>query len=198
MEIAIDTIQSVVIPEAEPDGEVQTVTPQADDTAIEGQLAVEITDLWSNHMRLHSAHRTTAKELRLIRINLAKRLYRMKTLLSRPGRGGQWRSWLRERGIPRSTADRLAGRHAETLGIQNGNGATDAIPEATRDGEGAKLAEHLWPDLRNILNAHASIIDFIGGIARVSGINHQWRTKGLMIFNAAPKPGDGLSDCTCH
>jgi hypothetical protein len=32
-----------------------------------------------------------------------------------PGRGGQWSGFLRDRGIPRATADRLAIRYQESL-----------------------------------------------------------------------------------
>lgn len=42
------------------------------------------------------------------------------------------RCWLRERGIPRSTADRLAARHAESLGVHDGNAPSESIPEPQR------------------------------------------------------------------
>lgn len=108
----LETIQNAITPESETGIETQSITTQADDSTFENQLTVEIKTLWSDNVRLSSDRKATAKELRQIRASLAERLYAMKSLLSRPGRGGQWRSWLKERGIPRSSADRLCDRHA--------------------------------------------------------------------------------------
>jgi hypothetical protein len=108
MDATVDAIQDVVT--AEPDAEVQVGTTQFDDTAIETRLTQEISALWGTHLRLSADRKATAKELRQIRASLAERLSAMKSLLSRPGRGGQWRGWLRQQSIPRSTADRLVAR----------------------------------------------------------------------------------------
>jgi hypothetical protein len=188
----LEPIESAIMPEPGADAEVQPVTIQSDDTVIGTRLGQAINTLWSDHIRLSADHKKSARELRQVRLVLAERLHAMKSLLSRPGRNGQWRSWLRERGIARTTADRLVARHAETLGADNENVPTGAIPASIHDGEGAKLAEHLWPDLKNILSTNAFVIDFIGGIARVSGINHQWRSKGVMIFHPVTRTVDEL------
>ena len=118
MSTMLETTQNAINPESETGIETQSITTQSDDSTIENQLTDEIKTLWWNHVRLSADRKTTTKELRQIRASLAERLYAMKSLLSRPGRGGQWRSWLKERGIPRSSADRLP-THAETLGIEN-------------------------------------------------------------------------------
>jgi hypothetical protein len=115
----------------------------------------------------------------------------MKSLLSRPGRGGQWRGWLRQRGIPRSTADRLVARHAETLCSHDENVLSGAISEPAKP-TAEKLAETVWPSLKKVLVTAESVIEFIGRIAEVSGVPHEWREIGLMIFYPVPEATDGL------
>src|SRR5579872_2080932 len=109
MDALVEAIRDVVTTEAQP------APTQPDDSTIETQLANQISSLWKETTRLSADRRASARELRQIRSALAERLYEMKSLLSRPGRNGEWRGWLREQAIPRSTADRLVSRHAETL-----------------------------------------------------------------------------------
>ena len=185
----LETIQNAIIPE--PEAEAQPNTTQPDGTAIENQLTEEISALWGTHVRLNADCKATAKELRRIRVSLAERLAAMKSLLSRPGRGGQWRGWLRERGIPRSTADRLVARHAETLCDHDGNVPTGAIPEPARS-TAKKLAETVWPSLKRVLTTGESVVEFIGCIAEISGLPFERRDIGLMIFYPVPEAADGL------
>ena len=186
----VEIVENALIPEAE--SEVQPGTVQPDDCAIETQLTQEISTLWSNHVRLSASRKLTSKELRQIRAGLAERLAAMKTLLSRPGRGGQWRSWLRERGIPRSTADRLVARHAETLCIHDENVPTGAISEPAKP-TAEKLAETVWSSLKKVLTTGESVVEFIGRIAELSGLPFERRGIGLMIFYPVPEAADGLS-----
>jgi hypothetical protein len=185
----LETIQNAIIPE--PEAEAQPNTTQPDDGANETQLTQEISDLWSDHVRLSANHKTTAKELRQIRASLAERLHAMKSLISRPGRGGEWRGWLRERGIPRSTADRLVPRHAETLCADRENVPTGAISEPAKP-TAEKLAETVWPSLKKVLVTGETVVEFLGCIAKLSGVAHKWRAEGLLILNAVPEAADGL------
>jgi hypothetical protein len=187
----VETIQSAIIPEQELETGVQPETTRPDDGAIETQLTQEISVLWSNHTLLSANHKTTARELRQIRARLAEKLATIKTLLSRPGRGGEWRGWLRERGIPRSTADRLVSRYSETLGTAN-NVPTGAIPEPAKPTP-EKLAETVWPSLKRVLTSGESVVDFTGCIAKISGVPYEEREIGLMIFYPVPKVADELS-----
>jgi hypothetical protein len=98
---------------------------------------------------------------------------------------------LRERGIPRSTADRFVARHAETLCSHNDNVPTGAISEPAKP-TADKLAEAVWSALRNVLTAGESVVQFIGCIAKVSGVADEWREEGLVILNAIPEAADGL------
>ena len=189
MDEVLDGLQEVVA--ANPDAVEQPATAQPDDGAIETRLAREISELWSSHVRLSGDRKATSTELRQVRARLAERLHAMKSLLSRPGRGGQWRSWLRERRIPRSTADRLAARHAETLGSQDGNRPTEAISDPTLTAE--KLATSVWLSLRKKLPTCESVVQFIGCLVTAAGVAHEWRTEGLMILNPTPRPADAVT-----
>jgi len=181
------TIQNAIIPE--PEAVAQPGAAQLDDTAIETQLTQEISTLWSDHVRLSASRKATAKELRQIRASLAERLHAMKSLLSHPGRGREWRGRLRERGIPRSTTDRLVARRAETLCADNvPAGAISEPAEAVAE----KLAKGVWPRFRKVLATDEAVVQFISGIAEISGVPHQWREEGLMMFHAMPKAAGEL------
>jgi hypothetical protein len=182
MDAILDAVQDVVAAEPE-------VGAQPDNGTTEARLAQEISELWSSHVRLSGTRRATSKELRQIRARLSERLHAMKSLLARPGRGGEWRGWLRERRIPRSTADRLVARYAETLGIENGNAPTGAIPDPPED-SAERLARSVWQRFRKILATDDSVFRFIGCMAEISGVGHEQRAEGLVIFNPVPKAAD--------
>jgi hypothetical protein len=48
-------------------------------------------------------------------LNSPKRLHELKSVLSRPGRGGAWFSFLKEQSIPRTTADRLVNTYEKAI-----------------------------------------------------------------------------------
>lgn len=74
----------------------------------EDVLALQIRGIWSIHVFRTDTIRRNRGELEVIRGYLRKRPYKYKQLLVGKGRGGQWLPFLRENGIPRSTADRYA------------------------------------------------------------------------------------------
>lgn len=183
-----DIVESYINSEA--GAEVQPGATQNDDAATETQLTEEISTLWTQHVRLSSNRKATAKELRQIRTTLAERLFAMKAILSRPGRGGQWRGWLKQQNIPRSTADRLVARHAETLEPQK-NCLSESISDPDK-AVVAKLFDAVWPRLRKVLATDGSLIEFIGCLVTASGLAHEQREEGLVIFKPAPKAADEL------
>jgi len=185
VETIVETVEDAI--SQEPEDETQP-----DDTIIETQLTQQISTLWTEHTRLSADRRTTAKELRQIRAALAERLHEMKSLLSRPGRGGQWRSWLKERGIPRSSADRLVARHAETLGSGNKENVPTGAISNSQDESAEKLAKSVWQRFRNTLATDESLIQFIACIAELAGFGHEQRAEGLLIFKPAPTATDDL------
>ena len=84
----------------------------------EQRLADEIGQLWEGHAQAKTTVTKTKEELKAIRELLSERLYELKQLLARPGRCGQWSSWLKERKIsraapgPQSEVDRAHTRQA--------------------------------------------------------------------------------------
>lgn len=182
-------------PEAQPDPQSNVVPDE--DSSVETILNSEISDLWSQHTQLSRNRKMTAKELRLLRAKLAERLYAMKQLLCGVGRAGQWRGWLRERKIPRSTADRLVLRHAEMLGSSNEeNMLSGAISKSPKDSV-EKIAKDVWRRSEKLLTTPESLLQFIDKFAEISGIAHEWRAEGLMIFNFAPEVPDVQHSTAC-
>jgi hypothetical protein len=151
--------ETTVIPE--PQNGTGADAALAEGSAAEKVLSEEIASLWSDHVRLSANHKTTVKELRQIRARLAERLHAMKSLLSRPGRAGQWRSWLRQQHIPRSTADRLAARYAETLNAEN-NVLTEAIKP--KEDTVKEMVKALLPRLRRTLPDTQAVFLFIADV----------------------------------
>lgn len=134
-------------------------------------LTQEITTLWSNHVRLSADRKLISKELRQIKAKLAERLFEMKALLSRPGRGGQWSGWLKGQKVPRSTAERLVARYAESLSVEDKN-----VPTEAPDPE--KLARDLWRPFGKALATEEAVIRFIACIAEISGVPYELRPMG--------------------
>ena len=185
----VETVENNVA--QEPQAEAQPGTTQPDDSAIENQLTQEITTLWSDHVRLSTDRKTTAKELRQIRARLAERLHEMKSLLCRPdrGRASQWRGWLRQQGIPRSTADRLVARYDETL-CRHSESMPSGAPSEPVPLTVEELAKGVWQRVGKILSTDELVVRFIGCIAEISGVGHEQRDEGLLIFKPAPKAAD--------
>jgi hypothetical protein len=154
-------------------------TASAEGSAAEKILSEEIASLWSDHVRLSANYKTTAKELRQLRAKLAERLYDVKQLLCRVGRSGQWRSWLKERGIPRSSADRLCERHAETLGIKNESAPPGAIKQENVIEE---LVQSILPRLRRKLADNQSVFRFIAAIGRAFGLDSDIEEAYVWVF----------------
>jgi hypothetical protein len=180
MNAMLEAIQDVVA--AEPETDVQPDSTQPGDALIEAQLTQEISELWSSHARLSGDRKVTAKELRLVRARLAERLHEMKSLLSRPGRLGQWRGWLRQQGIPRSTADRLASRHGETLGSDNEENVPSGAVSAPSQADVQRLFELIMPRLKKKLPTPLLAFDFLLRFVGSSGLAHEWQENALVVL----------------
>jgi len=122
-------------------------------------LGDEIASLWCAHLHAKSAARATKDELRNIRAKLGEQLCRMKQGLAQPGRSGQWSLFLRERGIPRATADRLVQRHLQSLN-PDANSLSEPISEPTEK-EIQRLFASVWPKIRRTLRSRQSLAVFI-------------------------------------
>lgn len=184
----VESTKGVTMPEPEPQPVPQPTAIQDEDAAAESRLTEEISTLWTQHTELSGTRKSTAKELRLVRTRLAGMLYQMKALVCRPemGRASQWRGWLRQQGIPRSTADRLVARHGEMLGAHSESvlsGPTSEQAETAAE----KLAKSVWHRIGKLLTTGDSVIQFVGQIAELSGVGHEQRAEGLMIFIPVPE-----------
>jgi hypothetical protein len=134
-------------------------TPETIDSQNERALGDEIANLWSAHANAKIAARATNEELRALRGKLGEQLSEMKQILAKPGRGGQWSSFLMERGIPRATADRLVARHQRSLNPDE-NCITEDVSEPN-DEDVQKLFIALWPKLRRTLRSQQSVLLFV-------------------------------------
>lgn len=91
----------------------------------------------------------TNQKAREIRQHLGRLLFHLKQVLANPGRDGKWSSFLKERKIPRATADRLVTRHQQSLD-PDANRLSESIPEPTEE-EVQKVFSSVWPRLRRVL-----------------------------------------------
>jgi hypothetical protein len=120
----LETIAVEIEPNPDVIAEAETLTIQPEE---EAQLTAEVESLWAEHQKVTATKKTSSAELRQIRQELGRKLFECKQLLARPGRGGEWSGWLKERGISRATADRWVNRHVESIGEPD-NRITGAIP----------------------------------------------------------------------
>jgi len=132
-------------------------TPQTTDPQTE--IGEAITNLWVAHANAKIAARATNEELRALRGKLGEQLSEMKRLLAKPGCDGQWSGFLRERNIPRATADRLVARHQRSID-PNANCATEDVSEPT-DEDVQKLFIAVWPKLKRTLRSRQSVLLFV-------------------------------------
>jgi hypothetical protein len=91
------------------------------------KLAEEIRKCWGHHQNRKRAVEMGRAELRDLRSRLSSQLYRYKKHLVRTGRNGGWALFLRERGIPLSTADRYVKEHEISLTLASGKLLTEEI-----------------------------------------------------------------------
>jgi hypothetical protein len=147
--------------------EATVETPTVVDSA-EAQLVSEVGNLWQVHTQAQTSLHKTREELKLIRANLSRRLHELKAVLSRPGRGGAWSSFLGAQKIPRSTADRLVRTHEKTLTAEGRNCASEHIEEPN-EVVVRRYVHALWPKLSRVLRSHDSIEAFIVELRRMAG-----------------------------
>ena len=154
-----------------------------DQTAIETEqkLTTDINELWNWHVQAQNTVATTKEELKAIRQRLGERLHAMKQLLARPGCSGQWSSFLKKQRIGRTTADRLVAAHEQLLAPES-NCPNDAIREPSKQ-DVRKLFTSVWPRLAKTLTKPESVYKFIIYIIARSGIPHQCREEGILMFH---------------
>ena len=152
----------------------------ASELQTEINLAVEISDLWSAHVRAESTIRQTVAELREVRLNLSAKLYDMKRLLVRPGRNGGWSRFLASQNIPLSTADRYVKQHEATLNAANTSLPSEQIRPKSDVHE---LFDALWPRLQRVLRNQPKLHEFVCLLTAACGNSSRELTeKGVFVF----------------
>jgi hypothetical protein len=138
-------------------------SPALTESQTEQELGEEIASLWSAHTGAKNTAKATKEELRSIRAKLGEQLYRMKEVLAQPGRGGQWSGFLRNRGIPRATADRLVTRHLRSVN-PDANRLSEPVAEPTEE-EVQRLFNSILPRLRRVLRTPSSLYHFVASLS---------------------------------
>jgi hypothetical protein len=134
--------------------------PQAESPSEdESVLTDQIVQLWQVHCDYQSSIKHKTQEFRSLRAELGKQLAEMKHMLVKPGRNGQWSSFLKEHHIPRATADRLVQKYERSL-HQHANCLSEAISEPTEE-EIQKLFFKVFRKLRRVLRTPSSLYRFV-------------------------------------
>lgn len=153
------------------------------DGALEDEsfLTTEIAQLWESHKGFQSIIKQESQSLRELRGLLGKYLFHLKQVLAKPGRSGQWSSWLASQRIPRATADRLAAKYQRSLD-PDGNCVSEAISEPTEE-EIQKLLKTISPRLVRVLRTSQSQYRFLELLTTICGETICRATdEGLLIF----------------
>jgi hypothetical protein len=135
----------------------------------EKQLNTEIWQLWKAHSEAQGFLRMSREEAKKIRADLSQRLYELKLVLSRPGRGGAWFSFLQAQAIPRTTADRLVNAHGKTIPgtVENCPSGASKVHEPT-DVVVHRYLQGLWPKLSRVITTHEHMEIFITALTNIA------------------------------
>jgi hypothetical protein len=140
---------------------------EPDGSEEEAVVKRHITSLWADHekkktslIKTKASLHTTKEQLNLMRADLGKHFFELKSLLAKPGRKGGWAEFLRDEGIPRASADRYAKSHKRLLEGDNGKRLTEAISIPT-EAEIKRMVVKLTPGLLRSLPTPESITQFL-------------------------------------
>ena len=146
----------------------------------ESVLTTGITQLWQVHREFQTSIKHETEQFRALRNELGKLLHQMKELLARPGRNGQRSAWLKERAIPRATADRLVQKYELSL-HPNANRLSESIAEPTEE-EIQKLFFKVFPKLRRVLRTPQSLYRFIDLLTlSCDGAGRRVTEEGILV-----------------
>jgi hypothetical protein len=154
-------------------------------------LAGEIVQQWS--MRQSSRREIATRQAEVLKRDavLGELLYRKKRELCKLGRNGRWCAWLKQRKIPRSTADRLVLQHAEFFRLE------DEFPHRESsepmDGNISQAAYRTSDRLENMLTTPRSRMTFIRCLADLLGLDLEF-TDLESVRLTIPPPVDENSD----
>jgi hypothetical protein len=134
-------------------------TPTPIDTEVEATLSAGIKKLWVLQKDNKATVRRTRAQLKELRLELGAKLHTMKTILARPGRGGNWASYLRTQKIPLATADKYVAEHAASLTPPEVKLLTEEFLEPVD--QVRQMAQKLLPKLCRVLTTAELAFAFI-------------------------------------
>ena len=102
---------------------LQSANCTPDELQNEAFLTDQIETLWRIRQCHANAIKTDLKGMRSVDKTLGHLLFQMKSLLVKPGRNGGWSSWLADKKVARSSADRLVNRFAKSIAPKLPQGA---------------------------------------------------------------------------
>jgi hypothetical protein len=167
-------------------------SPAVTESQTEQELGEEIASLWSAHTGAKNTAKATRDGLRDIRVKLGEQLCRMKEVLACPGRDGQWSGFLRERRIPRATADRLVTRHLRSVN-PDANRLSEPVSKPTEE-EVQRLFNSILPRLRRFLRTPNSVYSFVSMLTSHYECSEVTDRGVLILKPAIPTIATTLSD----
>jgi hypothetical protein len=144
-------------------------------------LEQEIGTLWTWRQQWVEEVGTRRKVVRDFDASLGQLLYHVKVLVAKPGRNGGWSSWLEERKIHRTTADRLIVRFARSRGIELPHVADSNVVAEPHEGQISTLAVGTAQRVERKLPSARSRFNFIDILAHRLGLTTERRTTGVHI-----------------
>jgi hypothetical protein len=150
--------------------EAVTVSPTLGSGVSEEELQLEtditgqIVRLWNVQKKRTISLRQSRRTLNETKEALCEQLFELKRLLMKPGRDGQWNSFLRRENIPRATADRYVERHRRSLEPEPVRCLTEASTGPTEEAV-TEMVNRLKPKLTRFLTSPDSIAQFTREIA---------------------------------
>jgi len=154
-------------------------------------LADEIGGLWLARQTYNAAIRSEKSHVRSLEAELAEMFYTMKAVLSQAGRNGEWSEFLRQRGIPPASVERLVAGFQRKLGkVDDCFGHANAEPTVNRSElAGAAGAGHEFHEGGNlVLSLPRKVTDGTPGTLRPMGVDFE---EWLGALSALPPNVDG-------
>lgn len=154
-------------------------------SVIDEYVPGQIIFLWQ--AREHSKHLMNINKADMLTSDatLGELLFRQKRSLCRLGRNGGWLQWLKENGISRSTADRLALEHAEYYGLTD-ELAHRAIADPI-EGRVCQAAHRTADRLNRFLSSPGSRMTFVQVLADLLDLRVDWEGKTVRLSIAPPE-----------
>lgn len=172
---------------------VTTATTSVEPTEEEQQLASEIRKLWAAHQNGQSTVKRTKAEIKAVREQLSEHLLRMKQVLVKPGRNGNWSAFLRSEGIAKATADRLV-RQRQKSEEEQTNILTEEISQPASPNVG-RLLQSLLPKLKSNLTTPESAYEFVVRLVEALGLTFDQTDDEILVFNPLQKePSDAAEE----